>query len=393
MKLKIAIVVHGRFHAFDLARESIELGHEVTLLTNYPKFIAAKFGIPRRSVRSFLLHGIASRAIGSNPKWEPFLHSSFARWAGRILSQSQWDAIHCFSGVALETFIALSRQNARCLKTLVRGSSHIRTQLELLEEEEKRAGFPVHKPSRWMMAREEKEYGMADGVIVLSNFARKSFLERQFPAKKLRMLPLGSELEKFRPEKEVIETRCERILSAKPLNILMVGTFSFRKGVLDFLEIASLGASLFEFQFVGPVAAEARHLIEEGSKYIEFIPKQPQSDLPSFYARADIFIFPTIEDGYAMVLSQAQAAGLPILTTTNCSGPDIVLEDRTGWILPIRTPWAFADRLRWCDQHRQELAQMVRRVYGEFQPRDWSDVATDFAKIHQDLLGGRGHGE
>ncbi|WP_242046550.1 hypothetical protein [Cylindrospermum sp. FACHB-282] len=48
MKLKIAVVVHGRFHAFDLARELIEQGNEVTLFTNYPKKIVEKFGINKK---------------------------------------------------------------------------------------------------------------------------------------------------------------------------------------------------------------------------------------------------------------------------------------------------------------------------------------------------------
>ena len=50
-------------------------------------------------------------------------------------------------------------------------------------------------------------------------------------------------------------------------------------------------------------------------------------------------------------------------------------------MLPIRSPQAFLDRLRWCDSHRAELAEMVTAAYSEFRTRDWSDVAADFEAL------------
>src|SRR5205814_4662854 len=131
------------------------------------------------------------------------------------------------------------------------------------------------------------------------------------------------------------------------------------------------------FRFVGGVTSEARRTVAAIGSRAEFVGKKPQRELPEEYAWADLFVFPTIEDGYAAVLGQASAAALPILTTPNCCGPDLIREGRTGWILPIRNAPAFLDRLRWCDSHRQELANMVTSAYLDFRTRDWSDVAAD----------------
>src|SRR5262245_54116862 len=60
-RLRIDVVVHGRFYAFDLARALIARGHDVRLLTNYPAWAAERFGIPSRCMRSFVSHAIASR--------------------------------------------------------------------------------------------------------------------------------------------------------------------------------------------------------------------------------------------------------------------------------------------------------------------------------------------
>lgn len=383
MGLKIAIAVHGRLHAFDLARELLRRGHEVVLFTNYPKFAVARFGVPPKYVRSLVLHGVVSRilhrlrnsAVCSYP--EAWLHSWFGRWAAAGLGEKQWDVVVCCSGIGEETFRALS--GSRTVRICHRSSSHIRTQARLLEGEEKRVGIPQEHPSPWMISREEREYALADVIYVPSTFARETFLAEGVAVEKLLLVPHGVDTELFRPSQEVIAARCRRILSGEPLQVLNIGTFSYRKGMRDLAEvIRRLHRGNFRFGFVGPIAPEAAILASEMSQLVTFTPKQSQETLPACYERGDIFVLPTIEDGFGMVLSQASAASLPILTTTNCAGTDLVREDETGWVLPIRSPDAFAERLQWCDRHRKELAGMVRRIYNEYRPRDWSAVAADF---------------
>ncbi|PYS45354.1 MAG: hypothetical protein DMG13_32320, partial [Acidobacteria bacterium] len=84
---------------------------------------------------------------------------------------------------------------------------------------------------------------------------------------------------------------------------------------------------------------------------------------------------------YPVVLSQAQAAGIPILATPNCSAPDIVKENKNGWVLPIRNPGAFVEKLEWCHRNRDALARMVRSTYEAHNQRDWAQVASDLIKI------------
>lgn len=380
--MKIAIVVHGRFHAFDLARE-LSRNHDITIFTNYPKWAVERFGLKRIQVRSNWAHGLFSRGawwLEQNvraPHPEAALHRSFGQWAASQLRKEHWDVVHSFSGVSEEILRIL--QNTRVMKLVVRGSTHIRTQATLLEEEERRTATRLDRPSRWIIEREEREYVLADKVIVLSSFARDSFLAHGTDASKIGLLPLGTEVDMFRPSRQVVDARCRRILSGDPLRVLYVGSLSFRKGMWDMRALLqNLDTDSFRVRFVGPVSSESAQLIHDLRHTAEFFPKQPQQELPDWYAWGDLFIFPTIEDGFAVVLAQAQASALPILTTTNCCGPDIIRNGETGWVLPIRSPQAFVERLRWCDVHRQELANMVRSLHEDFRPRTWADVAKDF---------------
>lgn len=381
--MKIGIVVHGRFHAFDLARELIRAGHDVCLMTNYPKRVVEKFGIPRKCVRSNLLHGIVSRVMQRLDQLlgqqlsEPFTHRWFGTWSAKLVAQKHFDVVHGFSGVLEET---LRTNDSGILKTLVRGSAHIETQYKLLAEEEQRTGLPIEKPSPWIRAREKREYELADLIFVLSSFAWASFVESGIDVSKLRLLPLGAQLAKFRPSAGIVQQRCTRIRGPDPLRVLTVGNLSLQKGTWDLATISKALHGDFIFRCVGGFAQDTAQLAPTMTGNVEFQPKVPQDRLPLEYAWADIFLFPTIQDGYAVVLAQAAAAGLPALSTSNCAGPDLIIEGATGWVFPIRRPELMVERLRWCDEHREELARMVENAYQNFVPRDWSDVARDFAK-------------
>jgi glycosyltransferase involved in cell wall biosynthesis len=276
-------------------------------------------------------------------------------------------------GIAESLFMAL--EDRPTLRVLHRGSSHIRTQRQLLEEEERRIGTWIEKPSDWIIAREEREYELADAIHLLSHFAYNSFEEHGVSADKLYLLPLGVRLSNFRPAPSVIEQRCRRILSGAPLRVLSVGTFCCRKGAWDIREVVrALHGGPFSFRFVGPVASDARPLTRDLAGMAIFTGKQPQAELPREYEWGDIFLLPTIEDGFAVVLTQALASGLPLVVTPNCAGPDLIQEGRHGWIVPLRNPAAILDRLRWCHAHRQELAAAVHQVYQSSHEFDWKQT-------------------
>ena len=385
MKLKIAIVAHGRFHAFDLARALLRRGHNVTLFTNYPKWAVERFNFPGNRVRSLWSHGVLTRVVSRISQrllrsCDGRFHTMFGRWAAAEIGNERWDAVILWSGVAEETLRSL--EGRWSLRLVHRGSAHIATQARLLMEEEERTGTPQDRPGAWMIAREHREYELADAVIVLSTFSYNTFISEGFRPERLYRVLSGADLKSFRPDLRVLEDRCARILSGEPLRILYVGNFSFQKGMWDAAEIIrGLNSERYVFRFVGSVSSEASALARKLAPLATFIPKQPQSELPGYYAWGDIFILPSIQDGFQTVLGQAAASGLPILTTTNGAGSDIVREGISGWVLPIRNPESFIERLRWCDTHREQLASMARRIYHDFKPRDWADVAADFESI------------
>ncbi|HUP90126.1 MAG TPA: glycosyltransferase family 4 protein [Longimicrobiales bacterium] len=373
--MHIAICVHGRFSAFGIATGFMELGEDVTVYTNYPRWVLPRFGIPTRHVKSLLVHGVATRllhraGLDQHDTVEAIVKKAFGRWVASQTRGRRYDAIDCWSGCAEEAFISTD-----ACKVLTRSSAHIQVQSDLLKAESERAGVRVDQPGEWIIERELREYSLADVIVVPSMFAASTFAGTPNAAK-VRSVPLTAAGDRWRPDSAVVDERLRRITSRNTLRVLYVGAVSHRKGILDLLAMARARPDM-EFRLVGGIQPECRALMGHAGSNVRSDGHVVESDLRSAYAWADIFFFPSIEDGFGVVLAQAQASAVPFVSTRNTGAPDLLQMGGRGWVVDVRDRAAMLERLQYCDENREELAEMVRQLYAAPIRRSWKDVAFD----------------
>ncbi|MGQ0561622.1 MAG: glycosyltransferase, partial [Gemmatimonadota bacterium] len=309
--MRIAIGVHGRFFAFDIARGLLELGEDVALFTNYPARIVERFGFPAQCTRGLTAHGVAMRVAnrlfrGHTPDaLEALLKRSFGAWIAARLAAERCDVAYCWSGIAEECF-----QSTNSLKVLNRSSLHISIQHALLSEEAERVGRAIDRPSRWIIEREQREYRLADLIVVPSEAARRSFETAGFGTAQVVVVPLTAGLDFWRLQKQVVDERIRRITRGDRLRVLFVGALSFRKGLYDLASVVTVLSSRMDFRFTGEVLAECRALAARLAGEARIDGHVPEARLRAAYAWADVLVCPSIEDGFAVVLAHAQAAAL-----------------------------------------------------------------------------------
>lgn len=384
-KFKIAFVLQGRFSVFYLALALMHRGHDVKVFINYPAWALRRFNMDPSRTKRFVLHGILARFfIWLNdcfavPMPESFTHELFGRWAFNSLRKDRWDAIMGMSGVSEEFLVDPRLKDT--LKIVVRASAHIRFQYDILSQEELRTHAQLDKPSSWMLAREEREYEYADFINVLSSFSYKTFVEKGLSPDKLWLNASAFPVDQFQATSSTFAIRRQRILSQSPLKILYVGNVSFQKGIWDLKQIFDhVPKDKFLFRLVGKGLKETKECLSELPGSVELCGKRTQAELVLLYQWADLFVFPTIQDGFPQVLAQAFVSGLPILTTTNCSSSEILSHEETGWILPIRRPDIFIETLMWCDRNRGLLGDMVTSIEKKVMSssfRNWDVVAQE----------------
>jgi glycosyltransferase involved in cell wall biosynthesis len=382
-RYRIAICVQGRFHAFDLACALLAAGHDVWLFVTQPPSVVARSGFPAERVVSNLAVGAAQRIAGRLGRFGlrypvHLIAPWFGRWVQKKLARApKFDVLHLWSECAEESLRAFKAPDQ--LRVVVRGSSHIRYQQRLLQQETLRSGVQQEGPSEWVCAREEREYALADRIVVPSSFAKMSCEhEGVAPSQILRLIP-GTPSQEFQPSAATLAARAVRYQAGARLRVLSVGSVCFRKGLLDFEALVnSLDPSQFEFRWVGVISIEAKASVQRLQGRVEFTGAKPRAELVADYAWGDIFLLPTIEDGFPQVLAQAAVSGLPIITTPNGSGTDLVTPNVTGWVVPARDAAALQATLQHAYADRAVLARMTHSLQSDYQPRQWHTVAAEY---------------
>ncbi|HKU37291.1 MAG TPA: glycosyltransferase family 4 protein [Polyangiales bacterium] len=319
-----------------LSREMHRLGHLGTLYTNLP-WTRLRM-LPSSTYRSMpllaapmVLHKLGLHRAGN---WAGYpAIQLFDQWVSHNLSAC--DVFHCFSSFGLRSF-QTARDRYAALTVVERGSSHIRFQHDILKEEYARWGVPFAGIDQRGIEREEAEYAICDRITVQSTFAERTFLEAGIPAEKLIKLPLGVDVSMFHPAPK----------QDGVFRVLYAGHCSIRKGIPYLLEaVSGLRLPNFELAINGAIAPEVSELMARHASQYRFLGFQPLDKLREVYSQASVLVLPTIEDGFAKVVSEAMACGVPVIATTNCGALDVLNDGVEGFIVPVRDPRAIREKI------------------------------------------------
>jgi glycosyltransferase involved in cell wall biosynthesis len=86
---------------------------------------------------------------------------------------------------------------------------------------------------------------------------------------------------------------------------------------------------------------------------------------------ADLFAFPSLAEGFALVILEAMSCGVPVVSTGHTCAPDVMVDGRHGFIVPIRDSKAVAEKLAWGVENRAELAEMGRAAASQARLFTW----------------------
>ena len=230
---------------------------------------------------------------------------------------------------------------------------------EQLVQELQRA-YPGAEPG-WQPAPAEywqhwrEEVGHSDHVVVHSEWSRAALAGIGIPPQKLTVIPLAYEppadAERFTRHYP------DRFTDARPLRVLFLGQVILRKGVMALLDAArQLRDEPIEFVVAGASTLAAQHRHATGR--LRWVGAVPRGQASHFYRDADVFLFPTLSDGFGLTQLEAQAWRLPVIATPRCG--EVVAHGRNGVVLQESSGTEIAMVLRDLLANPEKVAAMSR---------------------------------
>lgn len=209
-----------------------------------------------------------------------------------------------------------------------------------------------------------QESAMASRYLVASTFTKNSLIEHGADPQSISVVSYGVDLQHFHPSPDR-----KPIGEDAPLRLLFVGRINQRKGVKYLLEALRLLPQRNVSLTICGRVVDSLSLFRNSGIEVNIRPSVSSEELVAAYQNADLFVFPSVAEGFAQVLLESLACGLPILSTTHTAAPDLITEGKEGFIVEPRRPDLLAERIGWCVAHRRELEEMrleARRTAEQF---------------------------
>ncbi|MGE4003830.1 MAG: glycosyltransferase family 4 protein [Planctomycetaceae bacterium] len=204
-------------------------------------------------------------------------------------------------------------------------------------------------------------------MICIGTAAREEYAARGLPLDRLDVLPYCCDIQRYaHAETASVETVRTRLGFAGKTIFLFSGQMTARKGVDTLLAafhkvVADHPNAALLLLGDGPCRADYEASITAPLRAcVHFAGHVPQAELPGYFLAADVFVFPSRHDGWGVVINEACAAGLPILTTHQTGAArDLVEHGRSGFVMECDDVESFAAAMRHMLDHPD-----VRRVFG-----------------------------
>jgi glycosyltransferase involved in cell wall biosynthesis len=339
-------------------------------------------GIPDALVRSSTVVRVLMDRLLRQQKsssWEVCLQRNqwYSGWASTQLQRVQADVFFSYAYTARQPFETATRLGMRCILDQIDGAWREEQVWRELSRPYHDIEAEVDQAPSFYWEQWNKELELADVIVVNSGWSKKLIIEAGADEGKVVEVPLV-----YEPAKPAVGSRQssagDHFVTRHPppvtarsdrLRALFLGSVVLRKGVGQLLDaIRLLKAEPVDFTFAGPINVRVPDDIR-AMPQVRFLGPVDRTTADRLYAESDVFLFPTLSDGFGLTQLEALGHGLPVIASLNCGQ---VVENRvSGLILPEVSPTAIAEAILELVRDRDLLAHLKSgaHVPDKFHPR------------------------
>ena len=269
------------------------------------------------------------------------MYEKFDKHVSFNLKKHKPDIVHSYEDCSYQTFIKARDHGIVCSYELP--IAHWMTTRRLLSEEAERypdwaETMENKNESEEKLIRKEKELELSNCITCPSNFVLESIPQEIRQKKVCLVSPFGSPT-------IVNNTGANSKAKKKKLKILFVGSMTQRKGLADIFSAMKLLSGLpIELSILGKPAMQMEFYRKRFDSF-NYFPPCSNYNVRKIMSRHDALLMPSIVEGRALVQQEALSCGLPVITTYNAGGEDLIDEGKTGFLIPIRSPNKIVEKI------------------------------------------------
>lgn len=245
---------------------------------------------------------------------------------------TELDGVYLYEDCATEIVKIAKKHNLKYIYDLPIGYWRAMRRL-LNEEREKNPAWAMtlggFNDSDKKLKCKDAELRNADRIYVASSFTKETL--KDYPGKlaDVEVIPYGFP--------QINESRKYLSLEGRKLNVLFVGGLSQRKGLSYLFEAVNGLEDKVNLTIVGQGNIEGCVALKEALDSVNYIPSMSHDEVLKLMSESDVFVFPSLFEGFGLVITEAMSQGTPVVTTNRTCGPDIIHNGEDGWIVEAGT--------------------------------------------------------
>ncbi|WP_345948371.1 glycosyltransferase family 4 protein [Mucilaginibacter sp. PAMB04274] len=299
------------------------------------------------------------------------------KWVARNLKSqagnTAYTAVYAYEDGARYSFNEAKRLNIPCYYDLPIG--YWRTARRLLKQEiekwpEWASTLTGFKDSDTKLGYKDEELQLADHIFVASSFTAKTLADFNGRLAPVTVIPYGF---------PAVEPRSDYNSNGK-LRVLFVGGLSQRKGIANLFAAAGELADFVDLTVVGRKASNDCAALDNALNKHKWIPSLPHANILKLMRTQDVLVFPSLFEGFGLVITEAMSQGLTVITTDRTAGPDLITNGENGLLIEAGSTQAITQALENLINDRQRIRLMGRAAQETASKRTWHVYGQELAR-------------
>jgi len=301
------------------------------------------------------------------------------RVAQEVATSLTSKAVYAYDDGALDTFRAAKKRGIKCIFEHPTIYWRVVRQIQREEAElhpEWAPTLTALEDSDEKLARKDQELALADLVVTPSNFAKNSVAFAPELRAPVLVVPYGG---------GPIGAGPDRRQKSGKLRVLFVGALSQAKGLGYLLEAVAHLRQNIEFTLIGRRVSPSIPASSVLDRY-RWIPSLAYDELLQEMSRHDVLVFPSLHEGFGLVMTEAMSQGLVVITTPHTAGPDLITVNVDGFVVPIRSAPAIEEKLDFLLRDRNRLRTMQAEAREKALVWSWKNYRQHLVRLMREVV-------